>query len=225
MSEVIDIEDLDYDSLYRQECDAEYRMGSTPDSMLDGKSGQQPRLITIKSYTEICIEAGDSAGQEESSPRVKPKFKQDTKFNDCNNNKGQADSMTESQQKFSKPVMKFPKSKDKVNVWTRQKNLQVQKKEPVSCWIVPLVFCCGVSKEHQWYSLLGKGVFLVFFMSIAYLVASLAVLPFLIIAAAVSAVFFGAGMVSYFAFSSKKVGVSLDDGDTSCLGTVWGSWV
>lgn len=36
MSEVIDIEDLDYDSLYRQECDAEYRMGSTPDSMLDG---------------------------------------------------------------------------------------------------------------------------------------------------------------------------------------------
>lgn len=62
-------------------------------------------------------------------------------------------------------------------------------------------------------------------MSIAYLVASLAVLPFLILAAAVSAVFFGAGMVSYFAFSSKKVGVSLDDGDTSCLGTVWGSWV
>lgn len=105
----------------------------------------------------FCAIFCSSAGQEESSPRVKPKFKQDTKFNDCNKNKGQADSITESQQKFSKPVMKFPKSKDKVNVWTRQKNVQVKKKEPVSCWIVPLVFCCGVSKEHQWYSLLGKG--------------------------------------------------------------------
>ena len=69
-------------------------------------------------------------------------------------------------------------------------------------------------------------MFIAFFMSIVYLVVSLAVLPFLIIAAAVSAVFFGAGIVSYFAFSSKKVGVSFDeDGDASCLGTVWGSWV
>lgn len=63
-------------------------------------------------------------------------------------------------------------------------------------------------------------------MAIVYLVASLTVLPFLIIAAAVSVVFFGAGILSHLAFSSKKVGVSFDeDGDGSCLGTVWGSWV
>lgn len=59
-----------------------------------------------------------------------------------------------------------------------------------------------------------------------YLVVCLAVLPFLIIAAAVGAVFFGAGMVSYLAFSSKKIGVSFDEeGDASCIGAVWGSWV
>ena len=63
-------------------------------------------------------------------------------------------------------------------------------------------------------------------MSVVYLVACLTVLPILIIAAAVGAVFFGAGLVSYLAFSSKKVGVSFDeDGDTSCIGAVWGSWV
>lgn len=230
MAEIIDLEDTDYDSIYGQEGDPQYRMGPTPNSMSDGKTAQQPqpRLITIKSYTEICIEAGDSASPEESSPRVKPKFhKTDTKFRDSNNNNSRlADPTPDTSRKFSRPIMKFPKSKDKVNVWTRQKNVQVKRRERVPCWLVVFIFCCGVSKEHQWYSLLGKGVFLAFFMSIVYLVASLAVLPFLIIAAAVSAVFFGASMVSYFAFSSKKVGVSFDDdGDGSCLRTVWGSWV
>ena len=36
MSEVIDLEDLDYDSIYRQEGDSEYLRASTPHSMLDG---------------------------------------------------------------------------------------------------------------------------------------------------------------------------------------------
>jgi len=63
-------------------------------------------------------------------------------------------------------------------------------------------------------------------MFIVYLVASLAVLPFLIIASVVGAVFLSAGVVSHLALSSKKVGVSFDeDGDGSCLGAVWGSWV
>ena len=54
--------------------------------------------------------------------------------------------------------MKFPKSKDKVNVWSKQKKAQARKKkERVPCWLIVFVFCCGVSKEHQWYSLLGKG--------------------------------------------------------------------
>ena len=79
------------------------------------------------------------------------------------------------------------------------------------------------------YSLLflfSTGVILAIFMFILYLVACLVFLPFVMIAGAVSAVFFAAGMVSYFAFSSKKVGVSFDDdGDASCLKAVWGSWV
>lgn len=70
------------------------------------------------------------------------------------------------------------------------------------------------------------GAFLTFFMAIVYLVASLTILPFLIIAAVVATVFFSAGILSYLALSTKKVGVSFDDdGDGSCLGAVWGSWV
>ena len=100
-----------------------------------------------------------SASPEESSPRVKPKFhKTDTKFRDSNNNNSRlADPTPDTSRKFSRPIMKFPKSKDKVNVWTRQKNVQVKRRERVSCWLVVFIFCCGVSKEHQWYSLLGKG--------------------------------------------------------------------
>jgi len=58
--------------------------------------------------------------------------------------------------------MKFPKSKDKVNVWSKQKTAKAKKKERAPCWLVVFVFCCGVSKEHQWYSLLGKGGILSF---------------------------------------------------------------
>lgn len=72
----------------------------------------------------------------------------------------------------------------------------------------------------------SSGAFLTFFMAIVYLVASLTILPFLIIAAVVATVFFSAGILSYLALSTKKVGVSFDDdGDGSCLGAVWGSWV
>lgn len=232
MTEIIDLEniseELDYDSVYGKDDNNNQRVDveAPADSMLDVKKGQQPRLITIKSYTEICIEAGEST--EESSPRVKPKFKTETKFKDSERKSRltEADAEPESRRKFSGPKMKFPKSKDKVNVWSKQKKEKVKKKEQAPCWLVVFVFCCGVSKEHQWYSLLGKGAFLTFFMFIVYLVASLTVLPFLIIASVVGAVFLTAGVVSYLALSSKKVGVSFDDdGDGSCLRAVWGSWV
>ena len=36
MAEIIDLEDMDYDSLYSQEGDPQYRMGPTPNSMSDG---------------------------------------------------------------------------------------------------------------------------------------------------------------------------------------------
>ena len=96
---------------------------------------------------------------EESSPRVKPKFKTETKFKDPErkNRLTEEDAERESRRKFSGPKMKFPKSKDKVNVWSKQKKENVKKKEQAPCWVVVFVFCCGVSKEHQWYSLLGKG--------------------------------------------------------------------
>ncbi|KAL9981327.1 hypothetical protein ACROYT_G010015 [Oculina patagonica] len=232
MTEIIDLEDvsreLDYDSIYGQDDNNNHRVDveSPADSMSDLKKGQQPRLITIKSYTEICIEAGETT--EESSPRVKPKFKTDTKFKDSERNSRLTElaAAPDSKRKFSRPKMKFPKSKDKVNVWSKQKKAEAKKKEQVPCWLTVFVFCCGVSKEHQWYSLLGKGAFLTFFMFIVYLVASITVLPFLIIASVVGAVFLSAGVVSYLALSSKKVGVSFDDdGDGSCLGAVWGSWV
>ena len=65
-----------------------------------------------------------------------------------------------------------------------------------------------------------------FFMFILYIVVSLAIFPFLIVAAAVGSIFFYAGIVSYLAFASKKVGLSIDeDGDSKCLGKVWGAWV
>ena len=53
--------------------------------------------------------------------------------------------------------MKFPKSKDKVNVWTKQKNGTVKKRNRIPCWLAIFAFCCGVSKDYQWYSLMGKG--------------------------------------------------------------------
>lgn len=96
---------------------------------------------------------------EESSPRVKPKFKTDTKFKDSERNTKLTEpaAAPDSKRKFSRPKVKFPKSKDKVNVWSKQKKAEVKKKEQVPCWLTVFVFCCGVSKEHQWYSLLGKG--------------------------------------------------------------------
>ncbi|XP_068678088.1 uncharacterized protein [Montipora foliosa] len=223
MSAVIDLEDLDYDSMYCQESVSEARKSSWTDSLRDGNSSQQSqtRLIMIKSYTEICIGAGDSAEREDSSTRIKS-----NKSRETNNNAMLSEPSPEKKRKFSRPMMKFPKSKDKVNVWTRQKNVQVKTRNRIPCWLAVFAFCCGVSKDHQWYSLVGKGVFLAFLMSIMYLVACLVMLPFVMIAGAVSAIFFAAGMVLYFAFSSKKVGVSFDDdGDTSCLKAVWGSWV
>lgn len=36
MAEIIDLEDMDYDSIYSQEGDPQYRMGPTPNSMSDG---------------------------------------------------------------------------------------------------------------------------------------------------------------------------------------------
>ncbi|KAK2573977.1 hypothetical protein P5673_000088 [Acropora cervicornis] len=223
MSEVIDLEDLDYESVCLPEDYPEARKGSAADSLTDGNTSQQSqtRLIMIKSYTEICFEAGESAGQEETSPRVKS-----NKFTETNNNATLTEPLPDKKRKFSRPMMKFPKSKDKVNVWTKQKNGTVKKRNRIPCWLAIFAFCCGVSKDYQWYSLMGKGVILAIFMFILYLVACLVFLPFVMIAGAVSAVFFAAGMVSYFAFSSKKVGVSFDDdGEASCLKAVWGSWV
>lgn len=108
-----------------------------------------------------CVTFFSSAGPEDSSPRVKQKFRTtDPKFKEPNNNNTRlADSTPDTKRKFSKPKMKFPKSKDKVNVWTRQKNVKVKKRDRAPCWLVVFAFCCGVSKEHQWYSLLGKGGF------------------------------------------------------------------
>ncbi|PFX13760.1 uncharacterized protein LOC111345665 [Stylophora pistillata] len=226
MTEIIDLEgtsqELDYDCLYSRDSNNNQTDTDSPnDSVLDVK---QPRLITIKSYTEICIEAGETT--EEPSPRVKPKFKPDTKLKDSERSNRLGEVTPDPKRKLSKPKVKFPKSTDKVNVWSKQEKAKAKKKERAPCWLVVFVFCCGVSKEHQWYSLLGKGVFLSFFMAIMYLVASLTVLPFLIIAAVLATIFFSAGILSYLALSSKKVGVSIDDdGDRSCLGTVWGSWV
>lgn len=226
MTEIIDLEDtsqdLDYDSLYSKDSNNNRTVVESPnDSGLDVK---QPRLITIKSYTEICIEAGETT--EEPSPRVKPKFKTDTKFKDSERSSRLGEVTPDPKRKFSKPKAKFPKSTDKVNVWSKQEKAKAKERKRAPCWLVVFVFCCGVSKEHQWYSLLGKGAFLTFFMAIVYLVASLTILPFLIIAAVVATVFFSAGILSYLALSTKKVGVSFDDdGDGSCLGAVWGSWV
>lgn len=106
-------------------------------------------------YYRCCV----FRSTEESSPRVKPKFKTETKFKDSERKSRltEADAEPESRRKFSGPKMKFPKSKDKVNVWSKQKKEKVKKKEQAPCWLVVFVFCCGVSKEHQWYSLLGKG--------------------------------------------------------------------
>ena len=61
-----------------------------------------------------------SPAPEESSPRVKPKFKQDTKLKDPNNNNKLSEPTPDKKRKFSRPKAKFPKSKDKVNVWTKQ---------------------------------------------------------------------------------------------------------
>ncbi len=107
---------------------------------------------------------------EESSPRVKPKFKTDTKFKDSERNSRLTElaAAPDSKRKFSRPKMKFPKSKDKVNVWSKQKKAEAKKKEQVPCWLTVFVFCCGVSKEHQWYSLLGKGRMHEIFHSIQY---------------------------------------------------------
>lgn len=106
-------------------------------------------------YHRCCV----FRSTEESSPGVKPKFKTDTKFKDSERKSRltEAAAAPDSKRKFSGPKMKFPKSKDKVNVWSKQKKAEVKKKEQAPCWLVVFVFCCGVSKEHQWYSLLGKG--------------------------------------------------------------------
>lgn len=106
-------------------------------------------------YYHYCV----FRSTEESSPKVKPKFKTETKFKDSERTSRltEADAAPESKRKFSGPKMKFPKSKDKVNVWSKQKKEKAKNKEQAPCWLVVFVFCCGVSKEHQWYSLLGKG--------------------------------------------------------------------
>lgn len=94
---------------------------------------------------------------EESSPRVKPKFKTDTKFKDSERSSRLGEVTPDPKRKFSKPKAKFPKSTDKVNVWSKQEKAKAKERKRAPCWLVVFVFCCGVSKEHQWYSLLGKG--------------------------------------------------------------------
>ena len=95
---------------------------------------------------------------EDSSPSVKPKFRQEKAFKDINMNNKQSDQIPDTKRKLSAPKAKFPKSKDKVNVWTKQGRVESKKKaERAPCWFVVFIFCCGVSKENPWYSLLGKG--------------------------------------------------------------------
>ena len=100
---------------------------------------------------------------EESSPRVKPKFKTDTKFKDSERSSRLGEVTPDPKRKFSKPKAKFPKSTDKVNVWSKQEKAKAKERKRAPCWLVVFVFCCGVSKEHQWYSLLGKGERVLFF--------------------------------------------------------------
>lgn len=100
---------------------------------------------------------------EESSPRVKPKFKTDTKFKDSERSSRLGEVTPDPKRKFSKPKAKFPKSTDKVNVWSKQEKAKAKERKRAPCWLVVFVFCCGVSKEHQWYSLLGKGECVLFF--------------------------------------------------------------
>lgn len=106
------------------------------------------------SYTHLF----SSPLPEDSSPSVKPKFRQEKAFKDINMNNKQSDQIPDTKRKFSVPKAKFPKSKDKVNVWTKQGRVESKKKaERAPCWFVVFIFCCGVSKENPWYSLLGKG--------------------------------------------------------------------
>ena len=100
---------------------------------------------------------------EESSPRIKPKFKTDTKFKDSERSSRLGEVTPDPKRKFSKPKAKFPKSTDKVNVWSKQEKAKAKERKRAPCWLVVFVFCCGVSKEHQWYSLLGNGERVLFF--------------------------------------------------------------
>lgn len=60
------------------------------------------------------------------------------------------------------------------------------------------------------------GLCLIMPMTVFYIILSVALLPFLVVAAAVSAIVLCIGICSYLSLATKKVGVSSDD-DKSCF--------
>lgn len=58
-------------------------------------------------------------------------------------------------------------------------------------------------------------------MLVFYIILSVALLPFLVVGAAIAAVVLCASVCTYLSLATKKVGVSSDDdGDRSCLEAV-----
>ncbi|XP_032238488.1 uncharacterized protein LOC116618646 [Nematostella vectensis] len=189
----------------------------------DSRRRSQAHIVSIKSFTEILYERTEGnkeiTKEEPSLARVNTDTKKTEKARENTINV-----QAKRKKKISTASRVSATSSLEKNAWGRSKRSdeRVHPRERQNCCLLVCKTLWGLNKDYKWYSLKGKGICWLVPMVLIYTLICVLLLPFLICAAAVSAVLLCASVCSYLSFAQKKVGVSLDEEkDKTCLEALW----